>query len=83
MLIKRIILLLLLLNGVCFAQKKDPADYVDPFIGTSNSRWVLFPSPTLPFGMVKLSPDNQENVWGMAATSILWLVFRVLATCTP
>lgn len=59
----RIILLILLLNGVCFAQKKDPADYVDPFIGTSNSRWMLFPGPTLPFGMVKLSPDNQENVW--------------------
>jgi putative alpha-1,2-mannosidase len=24
---------------------------------------MLFPGPTMPFGMVKLSPDNQENVW--------------------
>ncbi len=32
-------------------------------MGTSNSRWMLFPGPTMPFGMVKLSPDNQSNVW--------------------
>lgn len=40
-----------------------PVDYVDPFIGTSNSRWTMFPGPCLPFGMVKLSPDNQGNSW--------------------
>jgi predicted alpha-1,2-mannosidase len=40
-----------------------PVDLVDVFSGTSNSRWMLFPGPTLPFGMVKLSPDNQGNVW--------------------
>ena len=40
-----------------------PADYVNVFTGTSNSRWMLFPGATLPFGMVKLSPDNQNNVW--------------------
>lgn len=45
------------------AQKKAPIDYVDPFIGTSNSRWMLFPGATMPNGMVKLSPDNQGNVW--------------------
>jgi predicted alpha-1,2-mannosidase len=45
------------------AQKKEPVDYVDPFIGTSNSRWMLFPGPTMPNGMVKLSPDNQGSVW--------------------
>ncbi|HMI03859.1 MAG TPA: GH92 family glycosyl hydrolase [Pedobacter sp.] len=45
------------------AQKKEPIDYVDPFIGTSNSRWMLFPGPTMPNGMVKLSPDNQGSVW--------------------
>lgn len=42
---------------------KSPVDYVDPMIGTQNSRWILFPGPTLPFGMVKLSPDNQELGW--------------------
>jgi predicted alpha-1,2-mannosidase len=40
-----------------------PLDAVDVFIGTSNSRWMLFPGPTVPFGLVKLSPDNQGNVW--------------------
>lgn len=46
-----------------YAQKKQPIDYVDPFIGTSNSRWMLFPGATMPNGMVKLSPDNQRGVW--------------------
>ncbi len=40
-----------------------PVDDVDVFMGTSNSRWQLFPGPTLPFGLVKFSPDNQGNVW--------------------
>ncbi len=42
---------------------KQPVDYVNVFTGTSNSRWALFPGATLPFGMVKLSPDNQNRVW--------------------
>ena len=42
---------------------KDPVDYVNPFIGTSNSRWTVFPGTNMPNGMVKLSPDNQGNVW--------------------
>lgn len=41
----------------------EPIDYVNVFTGTSNSRWALFPGATLPFGMVKLSPDNQSRVW--------------------
>jgi predicted alpha-1,2-mannosidase len=44
-------------------QKQNLLDYVNVFTGTSNSRWMLFPGPTLPFGMVKLSPDNQNNIW--------------------
>ncbi len=51
---------------VCVAQStpaKQPVDYVNVFTGTSNSRWALFPGATLPFGMVKLSPDNQGSVW--------------------
>ncbi|NBC65411.1 MAG: glycoside hydrolase family 92 protein, partial [Bacteroidetes bacterium] len=38
-------------------------DYVDPMIGTSTSRWMLYPGPSMPFGMVKLSPDNEEEGW--------------------
>jgi predicted alpha-1,2-mannosidase len=56
------LIILLALENQGFTQKK-PTDYVDVFTGTSNSRWMLFPGPTLPFGMVKLSPDNQDNVW--------------------
>lgn len=44
-------------------QKKQPIDYADPLLGTSESRWMLTPGPTLPFGMVQLAPDNQEGVW--------------------
>ena len=42
---------------------KDPVDYVDCFIGTDSSRWMLYPGPSMPFGMVKLSPDNQDAKW--------------------
>ncbi len=51
-----------LLQPTLHAQKKI-IDYVNVFTGTSNSRWQLFPGATLPFGLVKLSPDNQGNVW--------------------
>ena len=44
-------------------EKKSPIDYVDMFIGTSNSRWMLGPYAQEPFGMVQLGPDNQGNVW--------------------
>ena len=35
--------------------------HVDPFIGTGGVPWaqaMLFPGPTMPFGMVRLSPDT-------------------------
>ena len=48
------------LNCSPFSTEKELVDYVDPLLGTSSSRWMLFPGPTLPFGMVKLSPDNSE-----------------------
>lgn len=47
-------------------QPKEPVYYVDPFLGTSSSRWMLFPGPSMPFGMVKLSPDNTDE-WTMDA----------------
>ncbi len=54
--------LLLIASLSTFAQQM-PADYVDPLIGSHESRWINFPGPTRPFGMVKLSPDNQELGW--------------------
>ena len=45
-------------------QANEPVDYVDPLLGTSDSRWLLFPGPSMPFGMVKLSPDNEGDTPG-------------------
>ncbi len=53
---------LILLSATLYAT--EPVDYVDPLLGTSDSRWLLFPGPTMPLGMVKLSPDNQGDVPG-------------------
>lgn len=39
------------------------ADYVDTRIGTAHSRWMIAPGPWMPFGMVKMSPDNQNMGW--------------------
>jgi predicted alpha-1,2-mannosidase len=40
-----------------------PADYVNTLTGTAHSRWMIAPGPWMPFGMVKLSPDNQNTGW--------------------
>jgi predicted alpha-1,2-mannosidase len=45
------------------AQQKQPIDYADPLLGSSESRWMLGPYATMPFGMVQLGPDNQGGVW--------------------
>ncbi len=45
------------------AVERQPVDYVDCLLGTSTSRWMLYPGPSMPFGMVKLSPDNQRHCW--------------------
>ncbi len=50
------------LNSVAQTNKQ-PIDYVNVFTGTSNSRWMLFPGPVMPMGMVRLSPDNQLSSW--------------------
>ena len=55
-----ILLIAMLLCPKMFSQEKQPVDYVDPFLGTSSSRWMLYPGPSMPFGMVKLSPDNSD-----------------------
>lgn len=58
-----ILILLTLPFTLISAKAKEPVDYVDMFIGTSNSRWMLGPYAQEPFGMVQLGPDNQGNVW--------------------
>ena len=51
----------ILIHSGSIAQNKEPVDYVNPMIGTSGARWMLYPGPCLPFGMVKLSPDNTDE----------------------
>lgn len=51
------------LSATTGAQIKQPVDYVDCFVGTSNSRWMLGPYAQVPFGMVQLGPDNQGDRW--------------------
>ena len=43
--------------------ERQPVDWVDCLLGTSTSRWMLYPGPSTPFSMVKLSPDNQRQPW--------------------
>jgi len=45
------------------ARQRRCVDYVNCLIGTGTSRWLLYPGPSMPFGMVKLSPDNQRRCW--------------------
>lgn len=40
-----------------------PAGYVNTMMGAGHSRWMIAPGPWMPFGMVKLSPDNQNSGW--------------------
>ncbi len=46
------------------ASQMVPLKWVDPTIGTSDSRWFYFSSACRPFGMVNLSPDTDtEGSW--------------------
>lgn len=42
---------------------KTPAGYANTMMGAGHSRWMIAPGPWMPFGMVKLSPDNQNSGW--------------------
>ena len=60
-------LFLFLLVALAFAScehatVKEPASYVDPFIGTGGHGHI-FPGATVPFGMMQLSPDTRMNDW--------------------
>lgn len=39
------------------------ADYVDTKMGAAHSRWMIAPGPWMPFSMVKIGPDNQNDGW--------------------
>jgi predicted alpha-1,2-mannosidase len=42
-----------------------PAELVNPYVDSENSRWFFFNSATRPFGMVNLSPDTDvKGAWG-------------------
>jgi predicted alpha-1,2-mannosidase len=58
-----LLILFYLLTASACKDKKEPVDYADPLMGTSESRWMLNPGTSMPFGMVQLSPDNQSNGW--------------------
>lgn len=58
-----LLLFALLLTCVQAHAQKKPVDYVDCMIGNHDSRWMQFPGASMPFGMVKLSPDNQRQGW--------------------
>lgn len=59
-------ILLFVCISVFSQEKKMPADYVNPFIGTGPENNSLsgnnYPGATTPFGMVQLSPDTRTEV---------------------
>ncbi|RYG04658.1 MAG: glycoside hydrolase family 92 protein [Chitinophagaceae bacterium] len=61
--LKGIVIGIISMVSVANAQTKQPVDYADPLVGTSESRWMLNPGASMPFGMVQLSPDNQGSDW--------------------
>ncbi|MEY1638706.1 GH92 family glycosyl hydrolase [Tenuifilum osseticum] len=59
---KPLVLATVLLQAVSLWAQKDPADYVNPFIGT-DFHGHTYPGATVPFGMVQLSPDTRLSGW--------------------
>ena len=57
-------------NSGDFAQIKPDStklvSYVNPFIGTQGEG-NTFPGATAPFGMVQISPDTENSLWGTAS----------------
>lgn len=65
MALNKSIFLLLGLALAC-SPVKEPADWVDPFIGTGGIGHC-YPGATTPFGMVQLSPDTYNHGWDATA----------------
>ena len=55
-------IILLLGCSIQLSAQPNLAQYVNPFIGTGGHGHT-FPGPTLPFGMVQLSPDTRLKGW--------------------
>lgn len=50
------------LLGPVPAVAQSPLDSIDPIVGTAGHGHA-FPGPTVPFGMVQLSPDTRTDTW--------------------
>jgi len=59
---KKIIVFISITAALCYSCQNNPADYVDPFIGTGGHGHT-YPGATMPFGMVQLSPDTRLEGW--------------------
>lgn len=59
-----IIVILVITSQSCKKEKTydQPADYINPFIGTGGHGHT-YPGATTPFGMVQLSPDTRKDSW--------------------
>ena len=45
------------------SEKKKAVEWVNVFMGTSNSRWMPGSYASVSFGMIQLEPDSQGQVW--------------------
>lgn len=75
---KKILLSALMLWSAAASAQKSPADYVNPFIGTSNFGTTQ-PGPLVPQGMVSMSPfnvipspDHKVHTDGWCSTPYVW-----------
>ena len=53
---------ILLILYSCINTTKEPADFVNPFLGTGGHGHT-YPGVSLPFGMIQLSPDTRLDGW--------------------
>lgn len=63
---KAIQILFTLCIALACTPDKEPAEWVDPFVGTGGIGHC-YPGATAPFGMVQLSPDTKNTGWDGAA----------------
>ncbi len=52
----------LIVTPLAASAEREPASYVDPFIGTDGTGHT-FPGPSRPFGMIQPGPDNADSGW--------------------
>jgi putative alpha-1,2-mannosidase len=60
------LLLIVANNGNAQTSPKQPADYVNPFLGTDFFGHT-FPGPCLPYGLVHVGPDTGTQGWSHCA----------------